>query len=448
MATIHLTRGHNLKLAGQPNKEIFDIPCPKQVTLVPDNFPGIKPKMLVKVGDLVKVGSKIYHDKKNSQLYFTSPVSGCIKDIELGDRRKIEKIVISCDNNEEDFAKPSTSISEISEKEIKDTLLQSGLWPMIRQRPFSKIANYNLNPKAIFVTAMPNAPFSLDLDIALNGKNDCISAGISIINKLTKGNVNLVLDRNKKYSIFNEEIECEKHYFSGPYPSGNTGVHIHHIDPISGRDDIVWYISLQDLSSIGDFFLNGKYPSEKIISAGGSCLSNPQYYRIKRGATISDILNKQHFDSESILISGDVLTGQEIEMDMPLNFYHEGLSLIPFTKKRDFLGWILPGIEKYSVSRVFLSSLFKKKVTNMDTRINGSRRAIIPFGRWESMLPMDLIPDFIVKSILAKDIEDMEKYGIYECDPEDFSMCAYACQSKVEVTKIIDDGLKYMEQEG
>ena len=163
---------------------------------------------------------------------------------------------------------------------------------------------------------------------------------------------------------------------------------------------------------------------------------------------ISDILAGQHIDTDSIVISGDVLNGSKSSMDMPLNYYDEVLSMIPFNKKRDFLGWILPGLNKYSLSRTFLSSLFSKKPTNPDTRINGSRRSIIPFGRWESMLPMDLIPDFIIKSILAQDIEDMEKYGIYECDSEDFSMCAYACQSKIEVSKIIKEGLKLIEQEG
>ena len=448
MAKIHLTRGHDIKIAGAPTATIFNVPCPSLVKLIPDDFPGIKPKMLVKTRDSVKIGSKIFFDKKNTIMTFTSPVSGVIKNIKLGDRRKIEEILISCENDEEDFIKPNKNIAEFTEEEIKNTLLDVGLWPMIRQRPFSKIADYSMKPKSIFISAMPNAPFALDLNVALDGHNDNIDAGISIFKKLTDGNLNLVLDRNKEYSIFNDNINCKQHYFSGPFPSGNTGIHIHHIDPISDRNDIVWYVSLQNLSSIGNFFLNGAYPTEKIISAGGSCLSNPQYYRIKCGTLISDILNNQHTDPENMIISGDILNGNKTNIDMPLNFYHETLSVIPHTKKRDFLGWIMPGLNKYSLSRAFLSSMFTKKRTNMDTRINGSRRAIIPFGRWESMLPMDLFPDIIVKSILAKDIEDMEKYGIYECDPEDFAICTYACQSKVEVSKIIGDGLRYIEEEG
>ena len=448
MATIHLTKGHNIKINGNPVKQISNLPCPASIKIIPDNFLSVKPKLLIKEGAQVKIGDKIFFDKNNPSIFFCSNVSGTIKNIKLGERRKVEEIEISCDNNDSILSKPEINIDNSSADDIKKILLDSGLWPSIRQRPFSKIANPSLMPKSIFVTAMPTAPFSLDLNIVLDGNNDTIKLGFDIIQKLTSGNVNLVLDRNKDYSIFSDLDSVETHYFSGPHPSGNTGIHIHHIDPIADKDDIVWYISLQDLNDIGKFFKDGSYPTEKYISCGGSCLSEPAYYKIKKGMLISDILKNQKLDPNHILISGDVLSGQKTDTDKPLNFYSEILSVISYNKNRDFLGWILPGLSKYSLSRTFLSSLFDKKETDFDTKINGSRRAIIPFGRWEKMLPMDIIPDFLIKSILAKDIEDMEKYGIYECDYEDFSLCAYACQSKVEVSKIIKEGLQLMEDEG
>ena len=448
MATIHLRKGHNIKIAGIPDKKLVDLPCPPSIKIIPDNFASVKPKLIVKEGDQIKVGDKIFFDKNNPSVFFCSHVSGSIKNIKLGDRRKVEEIVISCDNNDSIISKPEININNSSAEDIKKILLDLGLWPSIRQRPFSKIADPSLTPKSIFVTAMPTAPFSLDLNVVLEGNNDTISLGFDVIQKLTSGKINLVLDRNKDYSIFSNFDSIDMHYFSGPHPSGNTGIHIHHIDPIADKDDIVWYISLQDLNDIGKFFKDGIYPTEKYISCGGSCLSDPAYYKIKKGMLISDILKNQKLDPNHTLISGDVLSGEKTEMEKPLNFYSEVLSVIPHNKNRDFLGWILPGISKYSLSRTFLSSLFDKKETNFDTRINGSRRAIIPFGRWEKMLPMDIIPDFLVKSILAKDIEDMEKYGIYECDHEDFSLCAYACQSKVEVSKIIKEGLQLIEDEG
>ena len=448
MATIHLNKGHNLNLAGSPRKEIKSLTCPKKIKLVPDDFCGVKPKMKVSIDDEVKIGTKIFFDKNNPKVHFCSPVSGKILDIKLGDRRKIEFIEISCENNDCDYDPSTISSDSMSREDIIEKLLNYGLWPSIRQRPFSRIANPEDTPKSIFITAMPTAPFSLDLEFVLKEDSSGIKTGLSILNKLTSGDVNVVMGRDKSYTIFEDCNDFVAHEFSGPHPSGNTGVHIHHIDPISGRNDIVWYLSLQDLNDIGNFFNNGTYPTEKYISVGGSCLFEPAFYKIKKGMMISDILNNQMLNDESMIISGDVLSGSKTTESMPVNFYHEVLSVIPHFKRRDFLGWILPGLKKYSLSRTFLSSLLSKPATHFDTRINGSRRAIIPFGRWEAMLPMDIMPDIIVKSIIAKDIEDMEKYGIYECDYEDFALCAYACQSKVEVSKIIKEGLNLIEKEG
>mgnify|MGYP001208416688 CR=1 FL=1 len=448
MAKVHITKGHNLKIAGVPTKNVTVLPCPSRIKIIPDDYKTIKPKLLVKEGQEVRIGEKLFYDKNNPSIHVCSHVSGKVSSILLGDRRKIEEIEISCDNNDTIISKPDINIKSSSSDEIKDILLETGLWPAIRQRPFSKIANPKNVPKSIFVTAMPTAPFALDLNFILKDCKESVKMGLDVLSKLTQGSINLVLDSNKDYDIFPDLENVDVHYFSGPHPSGNTGIHIHHIDPISGKNDIVWYISLQDLKDIGSFFLSGTYPSEKIISCGGSSLSNPSYYKIKKGMIISEILKNQKVDPNHIIISGDVLSGEHINNDKPLNYYSEILSVINYSKNRDFLGWILPGLNKYSLSRTFLSSLFDRKETNFDTRINGSRRAIIPFGRWEKMLPMDIIPDFLIKSILARDIEDMEKYGIYECDHEDFSLCAYSCQSKVEVSKIVKEGRQIMEVEG
>ena len=448
MASIHITKGHDIKISGTPEKRITALPCPSFIKIIPDDYSSVKPKLLIKEGDDVKIGSKLFFDKNNPSIFFCSPVSGNIRKIKLGDRRKVEAIEISCDNNNTEILKPEIDINSASSDDIKKILLDSGLWPSIRQRPFSRIANPSSTPKSIFVTAMPTAPFSLDLNFVLKNNNDSLKIGFDVISKLTSGNLNLVLKRNKDYDIFSDINSVTTHNFSGPHPSGNTGIHIHHIDPVADKNDIVWYISLQDINDIGKFFKDGTYPTDKYISCGGSCLSDPSYYKIKRGMIISDILKDQNIDSDHILISGDILSGEKTDIDKPLNFYSEVLSVVSHSKKRDFLGWILPGLKKYSISRTFLSSLFDKKETNFDTRINGSRRTIIPFGRWERMLPMDIIPDILIKSILAKDIEDMEKYGIYECDYEDFALCAYACQSKIEVSKIIKEGLELMDREG
>ena len=447
MATIHINKGHDIKLKGAPEKLLKSMPCPEKIRIIPEDFPGVKPKLNIKMDDQVKIGDKLFFDKNNPAVNFCSPVSGKVLEIKLGERRKVEYIEISCENNDYGYDKTSIATDSPAREEIIDKLLTYGLWPSIRQRPFSKIANPEDTPKSIFITAMPTAPFALDLEHVLSEDCSGINKGLSILNSLTSGDVNVVMDRNKPYTIFDGCDDYSAHKFSGPHPAGNTGIHIHHIDPISSKDDIVWYISLQDLNDIGKFFTDGRYPTEKYISIGGSSVFSPGFYKIKKGTPISNLLRDSDLD-DCMIISGDVLSGDKRDSNQPINYYHEILSVIPHVEKRDFLGWILPGLKKYSISRTFISSLFKKPATNFDTRINGSRRAIIPFGRWEAMLPMDLFPDFIIKSILAEDIEDMEKYGIYECDHEDFALCAYACQSKVEVSRIIKDGLQLAEREG
>ena len=236
-------------------------------------------------------------------------------------------------------------------------------------------------------------------------------------------------------------------YFSGPHPSGNIGVHIHHLQPIANRDDLVYYLSLQDMISMVKTYNSGKYHFNKIVSCGGTGLDRPSYYKIRRGTLIRDIVG----DIDSTIyriISGDVLSGKATSLDDSLNSFDEILSVIPEIKEREFVGWALPGLKKYSLSNTFVSSALGLQSSNLETGLNGSIRAIIPFGRWEKVLPMDIYPDFLVKSILAKDIDQMEKLGIYECDPEDFALCAFSCQSKIEVSSIIQNGLDFVELEG
>ena len=257
MATVHITKGHNIKISGTPEKRVVTLSCPSSIKIIPDNYDSVKPKLLIKEGEQVKIGDKLFFDKNNPSIFFCSHVSGYIKAIKLGDRRKIEEIEISCDNNETVIEKPELNIDRSSSDDIKNILLKTGLWPSIRQRPFSKIANPSSTPKSIFVTAMPTAPFSLDLNFILKDNNASLKVGFDIINKLTSGNVNLVLDRNKDYDIFSDINSVSFHHFSGPHPSGNTGIHIHHIDPVVDKSDVVWYISLQDINDIGKYFIDG-----------------------------------------------------------------------------------------------------------------------------------------------------------------------------------------------
>tara|TARA_B110000263_G_scaffold247513_1_gene260514 strand:- start:638 stop:1525 length:888 start_codon:yes stop_codon:yes gene_type:complete len=290
-------------------------------------------------------------------------------------------------------------------------------------------------------------PFSLDLEHIVSDFKEDLKRGIELLSSLTEGNVFLTLKKGS--TLFNEsDLEgINVNYFRGPHPSGNIGVQIHHLEPIANKDDVVYYLSIQDLLSMVKTFESNEYNFDKIISCGGTGVNKPAYYKIRRGTLIKDIIGE--VDAEKYrIISGDVLSGTITGLESSLNSFDEVLSVIPEIQEREFVGWALPGLKKYSLSNTFISSALRRKEADLETGLNGSIRAIIPFGRWDRVLPMDIYTDFLIKSILSEDIEQMEQLGIYECDPEDFALCAFACQSKIEVSQIIDTGLDLVEREG
>ena len=442
MSSYNLLKGHDIRLKGSPKKDIVDIPLSSHIAIHPSQYKGMKPKLLVKKGDSVKVGSPIFYDKTKESVKVVSTASGTVEDIVLGKRRIIEKVVIKVEGDE------SETLSIDKSEDFKDFLLNSGLWSYLRQRPFSKVPDPDVRPRAIFLSLHQTSPFSVDLEYLLKDSKKEIVDGLKLLSTLTDGNVFLTL---KKGSDFLNDLDLDSNvnvnYFSGPHPSGNIGVHIHHLQPIANRDDLVYYLSLQDMISMVKTYNSGKYHFNKIVSCGGTGLDRPSYYKIRRGTLIRDIVG----DIDSTIyriISGDVLSGKATSLDDSLNSFDEILSVIPEIKEREFVGWALPGLKKYSLSNTFVSSALGLQSSNLETGLNGSIRAIIPFGRWEKVLPMDIYPDFLVKSILAKDIDQMEKLGIYECDPEDFALCAFSCQSKIEVSSIIQSGLDFVELEG
>ena len=439
MKTYNLLKGHNLKLKGRPSRHVVDVSEGDLYCLHPSQYKGMKPKLLVKKGDSVKIGTPIFFDKTKDSVKVVSPVCGVIKDVVLGKRRIIEKVLIKSSGNE---SEPVSAGSD-----FKDFLLNSGLWSYFRQRPFSKVPDPQIKPRAIFLSMHQTGPFSLDLEYLFSDCKEEILDGIKLLSTLTDGSVYTSLKKGSKFFNESDLGDINVNYFGGPHPSGNIGVQIHHIEPIASKDDLVFYMSIQDLISAVKTFNSGKYDFNKVISCGGSGLDNPCYRRIKRGALVKDIIGDIDV-SKYRIISGDVLSGIAINLEDSLGSFDETLSIIPEIQEREFVGWALPGFKKYSLSNTFLSSGLGLEEADLKTGLNGSIRAIIPFGRWEKVLPMDIYPDFLVKSILAQDIEQMEKLGIYECDPEDFALCAFSCQSKIEVSKIISGGLELVENEG
>ena len=436
LKSFKISKGHNLSLVGNPKQNIVNIDASDELLLHPNTIDGIKTKLLVKEGDNVKVGTPLYCDKKNSDVFFVSTCSGKIKNIQFGPRRVVESISIG---NDKQYTSEALD-NNISRK----SLIKSGLWTYIRQRPFSKIPSIDVSPKSIFISTFSTQPFAIDYNFLFANTDNYLQKGINALKEIF--NCDIILSNSKK-SIFNN-LKNVKHYtFNNLHPSGNVGVQIHHIDPIKNSEDVRLYLSIQDLNRIGQFYSNKEYPIYKYISAGGSALNKPSYYKQIIGTPISDII-KNDYDNNSAIISGDVLSGKKTEYENSLNYFDEILSIIKISKNREFLGWLKPGFNKYSLSNAFLSKFKSNKYKySIDTKINGSVRSIIPMGNWDRYLPMNILSEFLVKSILVEDIEMMEKLGIYECAPEDFALCTFACQSKVEVSSIIKDGLKMMEKE-
>ena len=435
MNSFNIKKGHNIFLEGSPSKELIISKSPQSIVLHPNSIKNMKTKLFVKVGDKVKVGTPVFASKNNLEAVFVSPCSGTIEDIVFGPRRVVEEIVIS--NKTEKCLDLDFSVS-------KNSLLKSGLWNVFRQKPFSKIPNSETSPNEIYISAMPTEPFALDYEFLFSEVDNFLQKGIDALKQIFDCEINFSSFNNS--SIFSNLKNVNHYSFNNLHPAGNVGVQIHHIKPIKNSDDTRWYISLQDLNRIGEFYTTKKYPNHMFVSVGGNSVFKPAIYKIMIGAKVSDFIK---IDENSMrLISGDVLNGSEINNHNSLNYFDEVLSAIKVDNKREFLGWLMPGFDKYSISNTFLSKFNNNKSAPLSTKVNGSVRTIVPMGNWDKVMPMDIMTEYLVKNILAKDIEMMEKLGIYECSPEDFSLCSFSCQSKVEVSKIIQEGLDLIEAEG
>ncbi|MBU0529944.1 Na(+)-translocating NADH-quinone reductase subunit A [bacterium] len=450
MTQIKIRKGHSICIAGVPQNDLLTNISTAEVGLCPIEYRYVKPKLFVKEGDQVEQGSPLFFNKENPEQKWGAPGSGIISKIQYGPRRVIEKIVIKLDKNEKGFSNkaiPLNAIVKLKRKEIKSVLSDSNLWHLIRQRPFNHVANPADEPRDIFISALHTAPLAPKLDLVLKGQKDAIQAGINILNGLTDGNVNIGISSNNRIEELTGLDNCKLHQISGPHPAGNVGIQIHHIAPLK-PDDIVWTVNIQHVIILGKLFLTGEIDPSIIISIGGPGAKNPIHVKTRIGAKIGTLVNDQLGNGDYRIISGDVLTGRKVEKDDYLGFYDTIISILPIDFSRPFLGWIQPGSSKksYSLSNSFLS--FRKRLFNFTTKQNGSLRALVPINAWEDMLPMDIMPNPLYRSILANDVEEMEQLGILECDDEDFALCSFVCPSKIDVGAAISKGLDIMRTEG
>ncbi|MEI3155064.1 MAG: Na(+)-translocating NADH-quinone reductase subunit A [Odoribacter sp.] len=445
---IKLKKGLDIKLNGEAEKVVQPVGKITRCALKPTDFRALTPKLAVKAGDEVKAGDVLFIDKTHPEIKFTTPLSGTIEAINRGERRKLLEIVVKADAETQyrDFGK--TEINKLNRDEVINRLLDSGAWPLIKERPYDIIANPMVTPKAIFVSAFDSAPLAPDYEVILNGEEKNLQTGFDCLKKLCNKNINLQLQADTpSSSIFNKLQQVDITYFAGPHPSGNAGIQIHHLNPIN-KGEHVWVVNIQDVAIIGRLFNEGHFDARKIIALTGSEVNKPLYYRSVLGASIADLTDgKLKNTTTQRIISGNVLTGTSVESNGYLGFYDNQITVIPEGNYYEFLGWASPGFNKFSASKLFPSFLCPKKHYTLDTNYHGERRAFVVTGQYEKVFPMDIYRVYLLKACLAQDIDRMEQLGIYEVAPEDMALCEFVCTSKTPVQFILSEGIELMMKE-
>lgn len=443
---VKIKRGLDIPLVGEAEKTLQEAPKAEMYAVIPDDFHGVVPKILVKSGDAVKAGTPLMCDKNRPEVNFVSPVSGTVEAVNRGERRKVLEIVVKSDGKFESVEFEKLDAKKMDAQAIKETLLQSGLFAFIKQRPYDVIANPEVAPRDIFVTAFDSAPLAPEFEFVAKGEEAALQAGVDALAKLTNGKVYVGVNATSQLKLNG----CQVVKFQGAHPAGNVGVQIANIAPIS-KGEVVWTISAFDLLLIGRLFTTGKLDFTRIITLAGSEVEAPKYVKTTMGASIASVItsNVKKADHNQRIISGNVLTGTKVSASDYLRAYSSQVTIIPEGDDcNEFVGWATPGCGKFSVSRTFGSWLFgKSKKYNIDARLRGGERGIIMSGEYDSVFPMDILPEFLVKAVIAFDIDKMENLGIYEVAPEDFALCEFVDTSKLPLQQIIRNGLDALMKE-
>jgi len=446
--TIKLKKGFNINLAGKAEKKIVSIETPETFAVKPADFQSItRPKVLVKEGDQVKAGTPLFLDKAHEMILYTAPISGEIVEVKRGPKRKLLEIKILADKVVEFEMFKSHSVSEIaslSKEFALEVLLKSGAWPFIIQRPFGIVADPEATPKAIFISGYDTNPLAPDPAFLLEGKDQYFQAGIDILRKFTSGLVHLNIDGNAEVAqIFSLTKNVQLNKFSGPHPAGNVGVQIHHLAPIS-KGQVVWTISPVGVAVIGKLFMDGKFDTSRRVAITGSEIKTPHYVQTFLGACVNKLVANNVKSDHVRYISGNVLTGENVGIDGYLGFYANQVTVIPEGDQEEFFGWLKPTTEKLSFHRALglFSFLSPSKEFVIDTNTHGEQRGFVMTGTFEQVLPMDILPNYLFKSIIANDYDDMEALGIYELIEEDVALCEFVDVSKNDLQHLLREGIE------
>ena len=445
---IYLKKGLDLPISGVAAQTTKKVIVPDVVAVKPTDFRGLVPKLLVREGDKVLAGTPVLADKMSQNILFASPVSGTVAEVVRGEKRKLLEVRIKADETQEYVDFGVKKVEEMTAEQIKAALLEAGLWPAITQRPYGIVANPEVKPKAIFVSAFSTAPLAANAEYALGAEVEHIQTAINALGKLTDGGVHLSLNsENYSGTPFHKLENVIQHTFTGKHPAGNVGVQIHHISPIR-KGETVWTVSLLMLAAIGKLFNTGKYDVRRKIAVTGPKAENPAYVEGYPGISMKELKDFYASAENLRFVSGDVLTGTNVGAEGFLGFADNQVTILEEGNKYELFGWAKPfRTSQFSASRTYFSWLTPNKKYDMDTNLHGGPRAFVVNDTYSKVLPMELYPVHLLKACLANDIDKMEKFGIYEVIEEDFALCEYVCPSKIYIQQIITDGIALMLKE-
>ncbi len=444
---IKINKGLDLPITGAPEQVVSATVAAKTVALLGPDYVGLKPTMQVREGDRVKLGQVIFTDKKTPGVQYTAPGAGVVREINRGERRVLQSVVIELDDQEEaiEFSRYSAAqLASLSREQVEENLIQSGLWTAFRTRPFSRVPQAGTTPSSIFVTAIDTNPLAADPAVVIKADAEAFKQGLTVLTRIGANNVFLCQAAGSAIPAV-EGVRSEE--FAGIHPAGNVGTHIHFLDPVS-QTKTVWSIGYQDVIAIGKLFVDGKLAVERVVALGGPQVDKPTLLKTRLGANLDDLVAGRVKVSNNRVINGSVWNGAVAQGPLAyLSRYSVQVSVLEEGDKREFMGWIAPGSNKFSVLRMFASMLAPGKKFNFTTTTNGSERAMIPVGQFEGLMPMDILPTQLLRALVTGDIVMAMQLGCLELDEEDLALCTFACPGKYEYGPILRDNLTRIEKE-
>jgi Na+-transporting NADH:ubiquinone oxidoreductase subunit A len=443
---IKIKKGLDIPLSGSPKQDIHDGPSIKHVAVLGEEYVGMRPTMLVEVGDRVKKGQALFEDKKNPGVFFTASVAGTVKEINRGAKRVLQSVVIEAEGDEfvafDSFT--AAELASLTVEQVKKNLTGSGLWTALRTRPFSTSPAVDSTAKAIFVTAMDTNPLAADPTVVIAQRSADFSNGLTVLSRLSD---KVYLCKKAGASVPSvPAVQVEE--FDGPHPAGLPGTHIHFLDPVSIKK-VVWHINYQDVIAIGALFTSGQLNAERVISLAGPVVKNPRLVKTVLGASIAELTAGELQDGQNRIISGSVLSGAAAGgVHGYLGRFHNQISVLAEGYDKEFLGWAMPGSDKFSVTRAYLSHLNPKRLFNMTTSTNGSSRAMVPIGNYERVMPLDILPTLLLRDLLVGDTDGAVSLGCLELDEEDLALSTFVCPGKYDYGVALRDCLATIQKEG